>query len=188
VVDGAPGSGATTVVLHLLAAATAAGEWAGLVDGGGVVGGLAAAEVGVALDRMGVVRRVPRAQWPVVVAALLEGTALVVAVVPRWARAGDARRLAARARERGAVLVAMGGWPAEAAIRITATGSRWNPDRGDAAAGHIGALGGREVHVQVDARRFGGTRADTVRFGHDEAAVSGRRVPRTAGAGLRAVQ
>jgi len=156
VVDGAPGSGASTIVLGLLAAVTAAGEWAALVDGHGAFGGLAAAEAGVALERLGVVRRVPRAQWATVVAALIEGTALVAAVVPRWARAGDARRLAARARERGTALVAVGDWPSDAAIRITAAGSQWS------ARGPVAALTDRELAVRVEARRFGAPRTTTL--------------------------
>jgi hypothetical protein len=38
-VEGTAGSGATSLVLSLLAAATVAGEWAAVVDGEGVLGG-----------------------------------------------------------------------------------------------------------------------------------------------------
>jgi RecA/RadA recombinase len=147
VIDGLPGAGATSVLLHVLAAVTAAGEWTALVDGRSVVGGLAAAEAGVALERLGVVRGVPREQWAAVVAALLEGVALVAATVPRWARPGDARRLAARARERGAALLAVGGWPAEAALRLRAERTRWDP-----VVSHAGA---RTVRIAVAGRRSG---------------------------------
>src|SRR6185312_12538290 len=41
-VDGSPGSGSTTVALTLAAAATAAGEWAAVIDPGGTLGGRAA--------------------------------------------------------------------------------------------------------------------------------------------------
>lgn len=121
-VEGALGAGVTSVTFQLAAAATAAGEWAAVVEAGATVGGLAAAEAGVALERLAVVRQVPPARWATVVAALLEGFTLVVAEVPRYARAGDARRLAARARERGAVLVGARGWPVEAALRLRAEG------------------------------------------------------------------
>jgi hypothetical protein len=124
-VDGEPGAGATSVALRLAAAATAAGEWAAAVELHGSIGGLAAAEAGVALERFAVVRRVPPARWATVVAALLDGIGLVLAEVPPYARAGDARRLAARARERGVVLVGLGGWPAEATLRVRAEGSEW---------------------------------------------------------------
>jgi hypothetical protein len=146
-VDGERGAGATTVALGLAAAATAAGEWASMVEveSGlpGLIGGLAAAEAGVAPDRFAVVRRVPPARWATVIAALLDGIGLVVADVPRYARAGDARRLAARARERGAVLVALGAWPAEAALRLWAGGTVWSIESDS-------LLSGRELDVRVE--------------------------------------
>ncbi len=118
--DGPPGAGSTTVAFALAAAATSAGEWAAVVDPDGTWGARAAAERGVALERCAVVRRVPPARFATVVAALLDGVALVIASTPPSLRAGDARRLIARARERGAVLVAHGAWPAEAALRLHA--------------------------------------------------------------------
>src|SRR5581483_9661748 len=72
-IEGSPGSGATSLLVSLLAAATVAGEWAAVVDGEGVLGGLAAAEAGVALERLAVVRHVPAALYGRVVATLLDG-------------------------------------------------------------------------------------------------------------------
>jgi hypothetical protein len=146
-VDGDPGAGATSVAFQLAAAATAAGEWAAAVELDAGLGGLAAGEAGIALDRFAVVRRVPRARWAAVVAALLDGISVVLAEIPSFARIGDARRLQARARERGAVLVVMGPWPAEAALRLRAGGSMW---RGLARG--VGTLEGREQRVRVDGR------------------------------------
>jgi hypothetical protein len=151
-VDGAMGAGATTVALQLAAAATAAGEWAAgveldVVRATGSLGGLAAHEAGVALERFALVRRVPPARWAAVLAALIDGVGLVVAEVPVHARGGDARRLAARARERGVVLVALGAWPAEAALRVRVEGSAWT-----APALCPGLLGARELRVSVDGR------------------------------------
>jgi hypothetical protein len=146
-VDGDPGGGATSIAFQLAAAATAAGEWAAAVELDASLGGLAAGEAGVALDRFAVVRRVPRARWAAVVAALLDGISVVLAEVPAFARVGDARRLQARARERGAVLVAMGPWPAEAALRLRADGSSWR-GLGDGA----GALAERDQRVHVESR------------------------------------
>ena len=102
-VDGSPGSGSTTVALTLAAAATSAGEWAAVVDPdvGRTLGARAAAEAGVELERLAVVRRAPPDRWGAVVAALLDGITVVVAAVPPRVRLGDARRLVARARERG---------------------------------------------------------------------------------------
>ncbi|HEY3095924.1 MAG TPA: hypothetical protein VGK05_03735 [Acidimicrobiia bacterium] len=150
-VDGDPGAGATSVAFQLAASATAAGEWAAAVELDASLGGLAAGEAGVALDRFAVVRRVSPARWAAVVAALLDGISVVLAEVPAFARVGDARRLQARARERGAVLVAMGPWPAEAALRLRAAGSVW---RG---LGHgAGALAERDQRVYVDGRGAAG--------------------------------
>jgi RecA/RadA recombinase len=147
-VDGSPGAGATTLVFRLAAAATAAGEWAALVERDATLGGQAAFEAGVALERCAVVRWVPRNTWATVVAALLDGLGLVAAEVPFALRLADARRLAARARERGAVLVVSGPWPAEAALRLHARG--WADDtlrvevdgRGAAARPRLTALAG----------------------------------------------
>ena len=110
-VGGAMGSGATSTVLGFAAAATAAGEWAAVVDGSGSLGGLAAAAAGVDLARLAVVRDVPRDRWSTVVAALLDGVTRgdrgVAARAPPRRRAApggpDARtrRGAGHARARG---------------------------------------------------------------------------------------
>ena len=158
-VDGSPGSGSTTVALTLAAAATSAGEWAAVVDPsgpswGGTLGARAAAEAGVELERLAVVRRVPPDRWGAVVAALLDGITLVVAAVPPHVRLGDARRLVARARERGAVLVAFGAWPVEAAVRVHTGPGVW---RGlDAGSG---LLETRDLNVHVEAKGRGYARA-----------------------------
>jgi hypothetical protein len=86
-----------------------------------------------------------------VVAALLDGISVLLAEVPASARLGDARRLLARARERGAVLVAMGPWQVEAALRLRAEGSVW---RGLGAG--AGALAERDQRVHVDGRGAAG--------------------------------
>jgi RecA/RadA recombinase len=124
-VAGVAGAGATTVALRIAAAVTSTGEWAVAVDPDGTLGGLASLEAGVAPERFALVRHVDRDRWPVVVGALLDGVTAVIAAVPRGVRAGDARRLAARTRERRALLVVMEAgarWPAEAALRLHARG------------------------------------------------------------------
>jgi hypothetical protein len=145
--DGPPGAGSTIVALTLAAAATAAGEWAAVVDPDATIGGRAAGAAGIALDRCAFVRRVPPDRWAPAVAALLDGVALVVAAVPTALRLGDARRLVARARERGTVLVALGSWPAEAVVRLHAAGGPWTGL--DAGAG---LLGTRPLDVRVDGK------------------------------------
>jgi len=150
-VEGSAGSGATSLLLTLLAAATAVGEWAAVVDVDGVLGGLAAAEAGVALDRLAVVRAVPAALYARVMATLLDGVTVVGATIPPGFRLADARRLEARARERAAVLVAAGSWPGEAALRLRAERSSWSGlGRGE------GLLGQRVLRVAVSGRGAAG--------------------------------
>lgn len=148
-VNGAPGAGATSIALSLAAAATATGEWAGSIDRDGTLGAEAAAATGVVLARFAVVRRVPPARWAAALAALLDGVALVVTDVPRHAHAADARRLVARARERGTVLVVLSApgarWPAEASLHLHADGGRWL----GLAAG-AGLLAERAARVRVE--------------------------------------
>lgn len=150
-IEGLRGSGATSLLLSLLAAASAAGEWAAVVDGEGTLGGLAAAEAGVALDRLAVVRDVPPALYGKVVATLLDGVTVVGMAVPRGFRLGDARRLEGRARERAGVLVAAGPWPGDAALRLQAEHSSWTGlGQGE------GLLASRVLRVAVTGRGAAG--------------------------------
>jgi len=130
VVEGGVGTGATSAALSLCAAATSVGEWAAVVDLDGTLGGEAVAAAGVALERFAVARRVPPDRWAAAVAVLLDGVSVAVAEVPRHVRPGDAHRLAARARERGVVLVPLAAprspWPASATQRVHVEGGPWS--------------------------------------------------------------
>ncbi|MGI8758516.1 MAG: hypothetical protein ACR2K0_04350 [Acidimicrobiales bacterium] len=106
-VEGGPG--ATSLALALGAAASVAGSWVAGVNLPSL-GLLAAAELGVALERVVMVGGVDPGTWPAVVAALLDAVDLVWVGLPPRIRPGDARRLAARARERGSVLVTLDPW------------------------------------------------------------------------------
>jgi hypothetical protein len=158
-VEGIPGAGASSVALTLAAAVTEVGEWAAAVDLDGSLGGRAAAEAGVALDRFAVVRpppdghsrgRFPLDRWAAVVGTLLDGMSLVIAELPRSVRAADARRLVARAREREVILVPFGParlWGADTTLRVRATGGDWpGLDAGS------GVLAERTIRVQIDGR------------------------------------
>lgn len=137
--------GATSLALALLAGPSAARSWCAVV-GVPTLGLAAAAEVGIDAGRLALVPA-PGREWAAVVAALLDGLD-VVAVRPPGRRVpgGDARRLAARARERGAVLVAVGGWDG-ADVRLAAASPAWEGlDRG---AGHLTA---RLVDVVAEGR------------------------------------
>jgi cell division inhibitor SulA len=152
--------GTTSVLLPLLAAATAIGEWAAVVEPGATLSGAAVAEAGVALERCAIVRRVPADRWTVVVAALLEGATLVAAWVPAGVRMGDARRLAARARERASVLVAMESvpgvrsvaWPAEAALRLHVQPGPWRLTGVSTNEPGHGLLSDRDLRLRVEGR------------------------------------
>ena len=104
----APGSGGTSLLLALLSAASQAGSWCAVV-GVPALGALAAAESGIALDRLALVPN-PGPDWPTVVAALIDGVDVVVAAVPGQVSASITSRLVARARQRGSVLVSLGPW------------------------------------------------------------------------------
>jgi hypothetical protein len=106
---GAREPGATSLLFALLAEASAAGSWCAAV-GLPTLGLVAAAEAGVAVERFALVPH-PGPEWTGVVAALLDGVEIVVAAVPGSVPARVAERLAARARQRGAVLVPIGRWP-----------------------------------------------------------------------------
>lgn len=139
------GSGA--LLLALLAASSAQGSWCAEV-GSPLLGSAAAAEAGVALDRFVRVPE-PGERWPEVVASLLDGFDVVVVHPPRRRTARDdqaVRRLSARTRERGAVLVATAPWEGSA-LGLTVTAQRWH----GLGRGH-GHLAAREVVVTAVGR------------------------------------
>ncbi|AEG44174.1 hypothetical protein [Isoptericola variabilis] len=114
--------GSTSLLLALLAAPSQEGAWVAFV-GAPAVGMLAAADVGVVLERTALVPR-PGPDAPAVVAALLDGMDVVV-TGPRAALTdADRRRLAARARERGALLASTTAWPG-AHVTLDARGGSW---------------------------------------------------------------
>jgi NADPH:quinone reductase-like Zn-dependent oxidoreductase len=139
-------AGATSLMLALLAEASAAGAWAGVV-GRPDLGPVAAAEAGVALERLALVPY-PGADLMAVTAALLDGLDLVV-VAGRLPHGSDRARLVARARQRGAVLLPLGPWPG-ADLELACGPGQW---RGvGAGEGDVGRLSAREVRVQLCGR------------------------------------
>jgi hypothetical protein len=117
-------SGATSLALALLAGPSQAGSWCAAV-GLPSLGLVAAAEVGIALERFPLVAR-PGDDWQAVVAALVDAVDVVLVCLPRHVRSGDARRLAAKARDRGAVLITTGGSGLFAAdVRLSVASAAW---------------------------------------------------------------
>jgi hypothetical protein len=138
--------GATSLLLALVAAATAEGCWAAVV-GLPRCGALAAAELGVAVHRLALVPHPGRDQSEVekTVAALLDGFDLVAVATP--VTQATARKLSARARHRKAVLLPFAvPWPG-ADVELTAIPGPWT----GLSAGH-GVLAGRTVTVQATGR------------------------------------
>jgi hypothetical protein len=92
------------VLFRLLAEATREGTWVAFV-GAPELGLGAAVEQGVELSRVAVVQTPPADQVGAVVAALIDAVGLVVVGSSVAIRSADVRRLHARARERGGVLL-----------------------------------------------------------------------------------
>lgn len=152
-VTGAAGS--TSLCLALLVEAARAGSWCGVV-GVPELGAAAAAESGIELGRLALVPD-PGPEWVTVVAALLDGLDIVVVRPPGPVTAPLARRLAARARQRGSVLISYGSW-AGAEFTLRVAGQRWH----GLEAGR-GRLRARELTV-VGAGRGAATRPREVRM------------------------
>jgi len=138
-------SGGTSLALALVAGPSVAGSWCAAV-GMPSLGLVAAAEVGVALERFPLVAG-SRTDWPAVTAALLDAVDVVLLCPPPHVRASDARRLRARARERGAVLVTTGASTPDADVRLTMTRGEWE----GLGRGH-GRLAARRVEVVATGR------------------------------------
>lgn len=102
-------TGSTSLVLTMLAHACRHGAWAAAV-GRPDLGLLAAAQAGVDLARLAVIPD-PGAQAATVVAALLDGIDVVVVGAAAVLTDTERRRLSARARERGTVLLPTCAWP-----------------------------------------------------------------------------
>ena len=134
-----------SLLFALLAAPSQAGSWCGVV-GVPRLGVEAAERLGVDLSRLVLIPD-PGSRWLAVTATIAE-VLPVVAVRPGGrASDGDVSRLAARLRDRGAVLLVQGPWAqAEASIGVA------DPDWTGLGNGH-GYLAGRELTVTVTSRR-----------------------------------
>lgn len=137
-------TGSTSVALALAASASAAGSWCAAV-GLPALGMVAAAEMGLDLSRVALVPH-PGDQWATVTAALVDALDIVLIAPPARLRLADARRLDARARERGSVLIPLGDWP-QAGVRLHVEGGRWE----GLGTGH-GSLRRRAVTVVAGGR------------------------------------
>ncbi len=160
--------GSTSLTLAMVAAASAAGSWcAAVAVGRPSLHPEAAVELGVDLERFPLVAALPGSGpggWSWVVAALLDAVDVVVAWSSARLRRADARHLAARARERGTVLIVAGpapcpngmpapspngipAWPEAVDMRLTVVTSAWE----GIGHGH-GRLLARRVEVAATGR------------------------------------
>ena len=142
--------GSTSLVLAMVAEASREGSWAAMI-GMPQVGVVAAARRGIELARLALIPH-PGSQAPAVAGACIDGMDVVV-FGPRLALSdADRRRLAARARERGGVIISAGPW-AGAHMRLAVESASW---RGLGAGD--GRLREREMTVAVSSRAGGQVR------------------------------
>ncbi|MHA7986417.1 hypothetical protein ACX9R5_11470 [Rathayibacter sp. CAU 1779] len=147
-------SGSTSLLMALLAGPSADGAWCAVVGMPGF-SAEAAARSGVDLERLVLVPH-PGDRWFSVTAALADAVSVVV-TSPR-SRVGDAEaaRLAARLRQRGAVLLVCGPWPrVDATVGVAS--SAWS----GVGEGH-GYLAARELTVTAESRSWGRERRATL--------------------------
>jgi hypothetical protein len=139
-------SRSTSLLLALMSQPSQAGSWCGVV-GMPRLGAEAAERLGVDLSRLVLIPE-PGPRWLAITATIAE-VLPVVAVRPSGrAPDGEISRLAARLRDRGAVLLVQGPWPqAEAVLELDA------PEWTGVGRGH-GYLSGREVTVTASSRRW----------------------------------
>jgi hypothetical protein len=142
----APGPGGTALALALVAEASARGSWVAAV-GVPALGLASAGELGLSLERVLVVDPPPGA-WAEVVAALLDAVDLVCTRPPARARSAAARRLAARAREQGTVIVQLAAPPGGADVTLRVAATAWT----GLAGGGAGRLEARQVEVVAGGR------------------------------------
>lgn len=137
-VTGPVGSGATSLLLSLLAPVAKEGPVAYL-DVRGAVSPVAAAEAGCSLERLAFVSAPHPDGWAKALAYLLDGVRAVAAEVPRGVPAAALRALAGRARSRSRLVVlAPIGWQLPEGLvsgRLSLSAPRWaGPEEG---RGHL---------------------------------------------------
>jgi hypothetical protein len=143
---GTTGQADVSLALALAAGPSAEGAWVG-VAGLPELGIRAAAEMGIALERLVIVRG--DAPWIEVLAAMIDGFDVVL-IGPAVGRVapGAVRRLQARAQQRGAVLITAGSSPFAADLQLSSHEQQWV----GLGAGH-GVATGRHVCVELGGRR-----------------------------------
>ncbi|GAA1659384.1 hypothetical protein GCM10009806_30300 [Microbacterium flavum] len=154
----------TSLLFALLARPSQDGSWCAAV-GMPHLGVEAARSAGVDLARLVLVPD-PGERWLAVTAAIADVLPVVAVRPPARAKDADISRLAARMREREAVLLVQGPWPqTEAMIDVG------DPSWSGIGEGY-GVLDGRELTVTVTSRRFPSPRTGRVLLPDASGAVS----------------
>lgn len=149
------GDAATSLTLALAAGASRAGSWTAAV-GLPSLGLAAAAELGVVLERLALVPTFPFDQWSSVVAALVGSFDVLVVAAPPRLTPTHTRRLAARMRERGSVLLVVdpaGDHVVQADVILSARGSTLGDTGWQGVGRGHGHLRSRRVAVDTSGRR-----------------------------------
>lgn len=145
------GVAATSLALVLAGPVTVAGSWVAVV-GLPRLGLLAAAELGIDLERVLLVADPGPAAWATTVASLLDAVEIVLVRPPPRVGVSVQRRLTSRARDRGSVLLQVGGhtgaWAQAPDLVVSATAASWV----GLGPGH-GRLQARRLEVAVTGRR-----------------------------------
>ncbi|MHB1988683.1 MAG: hypothetical protein ACYCSF_11985 [Acidimicrobiales bacterium] len=142
--------GSTTLALELLAGVSMAGHWCAAV-GLGNLGIIGARERGIALERFFLVPSPGgAARWQQVLATLFDGVDAVLFAPFGPVRPSDSRKLSARAKERGSMLIVLdrhGRWSEPGDLCCRVTSSAWS----GLTAGH-GLLADRSIEIEVSGR------------------------------------
>ena len=146
-----PIAASCSVALALAGEVTKSRGWVA-VSGLPSLGLAAAVEMGVDLERL-VLVPAPGAMWLEVTAALADGFDMILARPCIRVAQADARRLAARVRQRGAVVVLVDppDWPESPDLVLTVVGSRW-----EGLGNGYGCLSGRRIDIELAGRRAKG--------------------------------
>jgi hypothetical protein len=141
-------SGSMSLGMALSAAASAAGSWVAVVAEQ-LPNAESVVDLGVCAERLVMVKPTLPLSWATAVATLLDGVDIVVLIQPPRLAAPVARRLTARVRERGAVLIVVGESSAfEPEVRLTVVDERW-----DGLGVGYGHLRARRLTVEATGRR-----------------------------------
>lgn len=142
--------GSTTLALELLAGVSRGGHWCAAV-GLPHLGVAAAAEHGILLDHLLLVPSPgPAGRWQQVLATLFDGVGAVLFAPAGPVRQPDARRLSARARDRGSLLIVLdrhSRWGERGHLRLSVVSSSCS----GLSAGH-GLVASRSLEIEVSGR------------------------------------